>query len=92
LLSPISIGEFGDNMTDDSEASDDGDEEEEEEEDESESLASLELWNENTSSLSWPIGIFAGGGKDNFGGFTPIGIFAGCNFGHMTLVEEDKED
>ena len=79
-------------MTDDSEASDDGEEEEEEEEEESESLASFELWNENTSSLSWPIGIFAGGGKDNFGGFTHCVSFRGCNFGHMTLVEEDKED
>ena len=78
-------------MTDDSEASDDGEEEEEEEEEEeSESLASFELWNENTSSLSWPIGIFAGGGKDNFGGFSVS--FRGCNFGQMTLVEENKED
>ena len=56
---PISIGEFGDNITEDSEdekaseaseASEDGDEEDEDGNDDV--SESLEVWNENTSLLS----------------------------------------
>ena len=75
-----------------SEASEDGDEEDEDGNDDV--SESLEVWNENTSLLSWSVGQelgFAGGGKHNVGGTTCV-FSCGCNFGHVTLIEEDKED